>query len=41
MIVREKINRADGSIKYREYLKQNRLGKGKYEDEYRGLCRVL
>lgn len=28
MIVRERIQRADGSIRYREYLQQQRLGKG-------------
>ena len=28
MIVKERIQRADGSIHYREYLKQERLGKG-------------
>jgi hypothetical protein len=28
MIVKERIQRADGSIHYREYLKQEKLGKG-------------
>lgn len=28
MIIKERIQRADGSIHYREYLKQERLGKG-------------
>lgn len=29
MIVKERIQKADGTIKFRNYLKQDKLGKGK------------
>ena len=29
MIIKERIQKADGTIKYRNYLKQDKLGKGK------------
>ena len=29
MIIKERIQKADGSIRFRNYLKQERLGKGK------------
>ncbi len=30
MIIKERIQKADGTIKYRNYLKQEKLGKGKF-----------
>jgi hypothetical protein len=30
MIIKERIQKADGTIKYRNYLKQDKLGKGKF-----------
>jgi hypothetical protein len=38
MIIKERIQKADGSIRFRNYLKQERLGKGTSSDHIGGFA---